>query len=213
MITSGSLSVARIYAGAPVYSFSGTNFSATGSGMDFGFTGPDVSCFPCVSGNVINTNSTFADVTLGVGTVTINGVTFEHLYMTGILMFTGPSIVVPATASSITLTAPFILSGTMEGCLEPHLYCHTIVFSTQVSGSGLATIELYAYPDPWLGRTLFDFRRVTYTFDDTTIPEPMSILMLTSGLAALGAAKLKLRATVLRSHRGLRDSAKIPSVR
>jgi hypothetical protein len=188
VITSGSVSVSGTFIGAPIYSFSGTNFSVIALGSEHGFIGP--ACISCVSGDVISTSSIFGD---GRGTVTINGTTFNNIFILGSLMFTGPTIIMPVTNStSLTLTAPFTLSGFMEGCLETPLFCRTIVFSTEVSGSGLATIQYEGFVDSQ-GRTLFEFRNVTYTFTDTTIPEPSSILFLTSGIAALGAAKWKLR--------------------
>lgn len=192
VITSGSLSVTG-FAGIPSYSFSGANFSATGVGADFGNVGPS-SCFPCVSGNVISTNSTFAGSTLGQATVTFNGTTFSNVFIFGSLMFTGPSITMPVTdLASLTLTAPFTLSGFMAGCLGSQLSCDTVVFSTDVSGSGLASIQFQAFVDSQ-GQTWFQFQSITYTFNNTTVPEPASILFLTSGVAALAASKLRLRA-------------------
>ena len=190
VITSGAASVTGSF-GAPVYSLTGANFSAVGSGFEFGATGP--ACLPCAVGDVINTSSNYVGVSLGRGTVTINGSTFDNVFIAGFLTFTGPNIVMPASDETyLTLTAPFTLSGSLVGCLEPHLVCQTILFTTQVSGSGLATIQYHSYVDQQWGR-LFDFRSVTYTFDTTTVPEPASIAMLLSSLAALGAVKLKRR--------------------
>lgn len=190
IITSGSLAVTGL-SGSPVYSFLGTNFAAVGTGLDSGFTGPEVSCFPCVSGNLININSLFVDVSLGKGNVTIDGSTFNQIFIRGVLTFSGSSVVVPDGGLDIILTAPFSLSGLMEGCLVSHATCQTVVFSTQVSGSGVATIQLQGFVDSE-GHTLYLFRNVTYTFDNTAVPEPASILILTSGLTALGARKLRL---------------------
>jgi hypothetical protein len=193
VITSGSLSVSG-FSGSPVYGFSGPNFSATGTGLEFGNTGPAL-CSPCVSGDVISPNSIFGGLALGFGTVTINGATFNNISIGGLLTFTGPGVIVPVTDStSITLTTPFTLSGSIDGCLEPHLVCQTVVFSTAVSGSGIATIQLHGIVDSQ-GHVLFDFQSVTYSFTDTTVPEPASILFLTSGVAALAGAKLNRRRT------------------
>ena len=188
IITSGSVSVSGAFIGAPIYNFSGTNFLVTALGSDHGLIGP--ACIECVSGDVISTNSIFGD---GRGTVTINGTTFNDIFILAQLTFTGPDIIIPATNSTnLTLTAPFTLSGFMAGCLEPLLFCQTVVFSTQVSGSGLATIQYEGLVDSQ-GRMFFRFQNVTYTFADTTIPEPSSMLLLTSGIAALVGAKFKAR--------------------
>ncbi len=192
VITSGSLFASGLI-GGPIYSFTGTNFSVTAIGGDSGFINARF-CHPCVSGDAVSPNSRFEGVTLGRGTVTLNGRTFNNIFIGGSLMFTGPDIIMPVTEpTTFTLTTPFTLSGFLDGCLEPHLFCQTIVFSTEVSGSGLASIQFQAYLD-FQGRTVIEYRNITYTFNDTTIPEPGSILLLTSGVAALVGAKLKLRA-------------------
>ena len=188
VIASGSVSVSGIAIGSPIYNFSGTNFSVMALGSEHGNIGP--TCIQCVSGDVISTSSVFGDAG---GTVTINGMTFNDVFTVGLLRFTGPDVIIPITDSTtLTLTAPFTFSGPMEGCLEPIFRCRIVVFSTQLSGSGLATIQLDEIIDPQ-GRRFFKFRNVTYTFTDTTVPEPSSILFLTSGIAALVAAKLKAR--------------------
>lgn len=193
VITSGSLSVNGLN-GIPSYSFSGPNFSVTAVGHDFGNTGP-ASCFPCVSGQVISTNSIFGGSTLGSGTVMLNGITFNNVFLFGLITFTGPSIIIPETGlTNLTLTAPFTLSGPFGGCFGSQLTCETIVFSTQLSGTGIASIRFEGFVDSQ-NRLLYDFRNVTYTFTDATVPEPTSILLLTGGVAALVAGKRKLRAS------------------
>ena len=191
VVTSGFLSVTGLVAG-PVYSFVGTNFAANGGNGEFGNTGPANSCFPCVSGNVINVNSLFVGSSLGQGTVTINGSTFNNIFIAGQFGLGGSPVVVPVSSLSIvTLTTPFTFAGTMIGCLETHLLCQTPVFSTQLIGSGVATIQLEQFLDA-SGGSLFFFRNVTYTFDSSAaIPEPTSILLLISGLGVLGAKKSK----------------------
>ena len=193
VITSGSVSVSGTsFASGPTYNFSGTNFSVMALGSDHGNVGP--ACVQCVGGDVISTSSIFGDAR---GTVTINGMTFNDVFTVNLLSFTGPNVIIPVTdATTITLTAPFTLSGYMGGCLDPPYYCQMPVFSTQVSGSGLATIQYDEFID-WQGRRFFRFRDVTYTFTDTTTPEPSSILFLTSGIAALVAVKLKARRSQL----------------
>jgi hypothetical protein len=188
-ITGGSLTVPGIFT-APSYSFTGNNFAATGSGGDPGNVGP-TSCFPCVSGNVLSVNATFVGSSLGGGTVTINGTTFSNIFIAGSVQFTGNPVTVPATMSNITLTAPFTFSGNLIGCTEAHQICGPVVFSTEVIGSGIAFIDLNFFQSG--NFSFFQFGRVTYVFTDQPIPEPMSILLLAGGLAALGGAKFKRR--------------------
>ena len=192
VITSGSFSVARPNR-SPVYTFTGVNFSVTASKGDGIFTGPEQSCFPCVGGDIIKVTSTFIAESLGKGTVTLNGMTFDNVTMSGPITFTGPNLIMPTSdAAFLTLTAPFTLSGSLSGCIDNHVFCQP-VFTVDVTGSGIATIQLFSYLTP-LGDRLFEFQSVTYTIENTAVPEPASILMLLSGITAFGGAKLLRRA-------------------
>lgn len=188
VVTSGSLTLTGFFS-APSFSFSGENFSVTGSGGEAGATGPQL-CFPCASGNLINVNSFFGGSSLGFGSVTINGMTFNNVVFAGQIQFSGNPVIVPVAMSNVTLTAPFTFSGTLLGCPAPAPCTpQNAVFTTELTGSGLAFIELRFLPDI----NLFQHERTAYVFGPTEIPEPMSLLLLAGGLAALGGAKLKLK--------------------
>lgn len=190
-ITSGSLTVPEFFVAAN-YSFAGENFSVTGGGGDVGFVGP--SCSPCSGvGGFFNMNSTFVGTSLGRGTMTIHGTTFNNLFIAGSLEFIAGSIVAPPATAAITLTAPFTLRGFISGCTVSHATCTAsdIVFTTQVTGSGVVFAE---YDFFQVGRfSFYDFKKVTYVFGAEPVPEPMSLLLLGGGLAALGGARWKLR--------------------
>jgi hypothetical protein len=189
VVTSGSLTVPGFFQG-PNYSFAGQNFSATAGSGDPGFTAPS-SCFPCGGGN-LNVNSFFAGTSLGQGTVTINGTTFNDLFIAGTFQFIAGSVMIPPPVAAITVTVPFTFSGVMNGCTVSHALCtaSNIVFTTQVSGSGLAFVELNFFQSGTF--SFYQFKNVTYVFTDP-VPEPMSLLLLGGGLAALAGARLKRR--------------------
>ena len=187
VVTSGSLTLPGFFS-APSYSFSGENFTVTGSGGEAGSTGPQT-CFPCVSGNIINVNSSFGGSSLGQGSATINGMTFNTVVLGGQIQFSGSPLIVPVATTSVTLTAPFTFSGTLFGCQVTPCIQQNAVFTTQLTGSGLAFIELRFFPES----NFFQHERTTYVFGPTEIPEPTSLLLLAGGLTALGGAKLKLK--------------------
>lgn len=186
VVTSGSLTVPGFFQG-PSYNFAGQNFSAIAAGGDPGFTGP-TSCFPCGAGS-LNVNAFFVGTSLGQGTVTINGTTFNNIIIGGTFQFNGGSVIVPPPTSSITLSTPFTFSGVMNGCTVSLATCPSsnFVFTTQLSGSGIAFVELNFFQTPSF--SFYQFGRVTYVFGAEAVPEPMSLLLLGGGLAALGGAR------------------------
>ena len=189
VVTNGSLTVPGFFQG-PTYSFAGQNFSVAAGSGDAGFTGPS-SCFPCGAGN-LNVNSVFAGTSLGQGTVTINGTTFNDLFVAGTFQFIAGSVVLPPPVAAITITVPFTFSGVINGCAVSHATCTSsdIVFTTQLSGSGLAFVQLNFFQTSSF--SFYQFKNVTYVFTDP-VPEPMSLLLLSGGLAALAGARLKRR--------------------
>ena len=148
-------------------------------------------CFPCVSGNLIGVNGFFAGSSLGGGNLTINGMTFNNLVFAGTFVFTGVPVVIPAATTNISITAPFTFTGDIRGCEfhggPPDCSPGDSVFSTQLVGQGIATIQLDFFRLNASGNSLYGFNSVTYNFQSAEVPEPMTITLLAAGLMGLGA--------------------------
>ena len=188
VVTSGSLSVTGI-SGGPSFSLFGENFSVTGGGEQGSEQAQ--SCFPCVSGNLIGVNGFFAGSSLGGGMITFNGTTFTNLVYTGTFVFSSPAVTIPAATTNVTITTPFTFTGHLNACVfkggPPDCSPGDAVFTTDLVGQGIATIQLNFFNLNASGNSLYGFNSLTYNFQSAEVPEPMTITLLAAGLIGLGA--------------------------
>lgn len=182
VILSGFLTKTAPYIGNPA----SLQFSAT---EDFSFTGsvrlgiPSEACWvtSCAPGSMVGFGGLAASSDVS-GTVTVG----TESFVTGSVGFSSlfldfdASVVLPAVIEpTAVVTGPMSLAG--RWLFPQHAQPRP---SISFTGSGIATVFL----EPWAPiPTLWQFRRVEYRFvsDVEPIPEPGTLLLMATGLAAL----------------------------
>lgn len=190
VVTGGSLTVPGQLR-APQYSFTGQNFTVNGHGSEFGAA---PSCFPCRGGELIGVNSVFVGGSLGLGSLIVNGASFDNLFFGGVFQFTGSPVLVPVGTTNISLTTPFMFSGNLVACpLEsvsgPDCMPSQRIFSAQFVGQGLVTLQFRFILITPNGDSLYQLDTVTYNFDSAEVPEPLTITLLATGLVGLAVKR------------------------
>ena len=197
VIDSGYLRIAD--GSTPSYAFAGQGLAVSNSrgGSDFGSVSAR-RCQPCFSGDTISLNSGWAgELGLGLGAATVNGTAYPVMYYTGRINFAGSAVMpfVDTSADTISLDFAFTFSGQMNGYLNNPIIGNQgpPIFSTMLSGQGIATLQFYTFLNP-NGIRQFSWFGTTYNFQPAPTPEPTTLLLLGTGLAGLAARARKRRA-------------------
>ena len=198
VITSGTLTVNG--SAVPTYTLTGQNFSFSGGGGDTG-NSPATGCHPCSSLIGVNLSSFFIGESLGGGSATLNGTTFNPVDFLGTFNLGAGSVLLSGT-SDVTVTIPFNFAGEIRGCGDSSVTCLNEVFSTQqLVGQGFVT-AMFTFSGTVNGAQLYDFKSLTYTFTDSTVPEPMTLALFATGLIGI-AGRLHHK----KVHKAQNDSA------
>jgi hypothetical protein len=185
VITDGQVFIIGLSA-SPSYTITGLNFAVTASGGDPGNT---PSCLPCPSNTPISISSFLVGTSLGSGSATINGTTFNNVGFLGEFSFSVQPVMLPSDTFDHQIEVPFFFTGNIRGCLPSNVVCTTEVFTTtQLVGQGIAKAA-FTFAGFHNGVPVFNFTSVRYDFRG--IPEPVTVTLLASGLIGLG---IKLRA-------------------
>ncbi|HEV3470265.1 MAG TPA: PEP-CTERM sorting domain-containing protein [Pyrinomonadaceae bacterium] len=179
---------------AVVGSALGGDFSFLGSGMSVAghlAWGPGIEPFHPGQTFGVLTRNTSGDI--GAGPATVNGTFYPQIFYGGVIDL---NLVMPPLdwrEGTFSIVVPFTLTGTLSGCAtnnENQGPCAGgLVFDTLLTGHGLANINLFGFVGT---HPSLSISSITYNFADP-VPEPATLVLLSTGLAGAAAAARRRR--------------------
>jgi hypothetical protein len=187
-ITNGFVDVTSNIRDILSFNFSGNGFSVNGLDSHAPiqqYMSPCLSSASrCQPGDLIFPNALVPLSAEGPSSVTFNSTTVLVSWGShdSFLQFTGAGAIIPAGTDQVTLTIPFDMTGTINvhAANDPA----PVIFSTMINGSGLATLTLTRPAGNPVG---FAITRARYDFSPAAVPEPATVILLTTGIMGFGA--------------------------
>jgi PEP-CTERM motif len=198
-----------VTSGRVVFDFEGDWFELSGSGFSLSGRIPSVdppgpigphhpvtfanACFPCRTGDVLDLSfeTSGGEQPFGAGSAAIFGASYsEVFYLARFAADTAPFTIPETDAFTLSIRQPFAFSGSIRAFTDPAY--STLAFTATLRGRGTAH-TLYIR-DLDSGAFLPEEGQLAFVFEDAQpVPEPISVVLVGTGLAALAVRRARRR--------------------